>query len=84
MNACIMKRGTVWMDAGTPDSLMDAGTYVQLIEKRHGLKISCIEEIAYRRGFINDEQMRNLVAELPDNVTYKEYLQRICREYAHR
>ncbi len=83
LNACIMKRGTVWLDAGTPDSLMDAGMYVQLIEKRQGLKISCIEEIAFRRGFINDEQMRRLVEELPDNITYKEYLQRICREYSH-
>ena len=81
LNACLLKRGTVWLDAGTPDSLMDAGTYVQLIEKRQGLKISCVEEIAYRRGFINDEQMMSLINELSDGVAYKEYLKRVYVEY---
>ena len=81
LNACLLKRGTVWLDAGTPDSLMDAGTYVQLIEKRQGLKISCIEEIAYRRGFINKDQMLVLINELADGVAYKEYLKRVCKEY---
>ncbi len=79
LTACIMRRGTVWLDAGTPDSLMDAGTYVQLIEKRQGLKISCIEEIAYRRGFINDEQMLAIIAELKDG-NYKSYLQKVYEE----
>lgn len=83
LTACIMRRGTVWLDAGTPDSLMDAGTYVQLIEKRQGLKISCIEEIAYRRGFIIAEQMKNIINELPDGINYKEYLKRVCKEYKH-
>ena len=81
LNACLLKRGTVWLDAGTPDSLMDAGTYVQLIEKRQGLKISCIEEIAFRRGFINDEQMIALINELGDGVAYKDYLKRVYAEY---
>ena len=81
LNACLLKRGTVWLDAGTPDSLMDAAMYVQLIEKRQGLKISCIEEIAYRRGFINKDQMVALINELGDGVAYKEYLKRFCKEY---
>lgn len=81
LEACLLKRGTVWLDAGTPDSLMDAATYVQLIEKRQGLKISCIEEIAYRRKFISDEQFLNIINELPDGINYKEYLKRVYKEF---
>ena len=66
LNVVPMKRGNAWLDAGTPDSLMDAGQFVQIIEKRQGLKIACIEEIAYRRGFINDGKMKALINELKD------------------
>ena len=55
-----MRRGNAWLDAGTPDSLMDSGSFVQIVEKRQGLKIACIEEIAYKQGFINDAQMQSL------------------------
>lgn len=81
LEACLLKRGTVWLDAGTPDSLMDAATYVQLIEKRQGLKISCIEEIAYRRKFISDEQFLSIINDLPDGINYKEYLKRVYMEF---
>ena len=64
LNVVVMQRGNAWLDAGTPDSLMDAGQFVQLIEKRQGLKIACIEEIAYRRGFLNDEQMMGIINSL--------------------
>jgi glucose-1-phosphate thymidylyltransferase len=52
-----MGRGYAWLDAGTPDSLLDAAQYVQTIERRQGLKIACLEEIAYRKGFITHEQL---------------------------
>lgn len=80
LDACIMRRGTVWLDAGTPDSLMDAAMYVQLIEKRQGLKISCIEEIAYRQGFISKEKMQEHIDSLKPGK-YKSYLERVMKEY---
>ena len=80
MSVVPMKRGNAWLDAGTPDSLMESGAFVHIIEKRQGLKIACIEEIAYRRGFINDEQMLALINELKDG-TYKFYLQKVYEEY---
>ncbi|MBO8416717.1 MAG: glucose-1-phosphate thymidylyltransferase [Proteobacteria bacterium] len=74
-----MRRGAAWLDAGTPDSLMESGTFVQIIEKRQGLKIACIEEIAYRLGFINDEQMLKLISETK-GVDYKAYLNKVYEE----
>ena len=80
LKMCEIKRGAAWLDAGTPDSLLDASLYVQLIEKRQGLKISCIEEIAYRRGFIDKQQMQKIIAELKPG-TYKNYLQNLYEEH---
>lgn len=80
MNVVPMGRGNAWLDAGTPDSLMESGQFVQIIEKRQGLKIACIEEISFRRGFINNNQMQNLINELP-NGNYKKHLQKIYEEY---
>jgi len=57
----VMDRGTAWLDTGTFDSLSDASEYVRVIEKRQATKIGCIEEIAYRRGFINGAQLKRLV-----------------------
>jgi len=54
----VLDRGTAWLDTGTFDSLIQAGQFIEVIEKRQGLKIGCIEEIAYRNGWINDEQMQ--------------------------
>lgn len=74
-----MKRGNAWLDAGTPDSLMESGNFVQIIEKRQGLKIACIEEIAYKSGFITDKQMLELINELKKG-NYKDYLLKVYEE----
>ena len=79
MSVVPMRRGNAWLDAGTPDSLMESGQFVQIIEKRQGLKIACIEEIAYKQGFIDDKQMKALIDEL-NSGTYKEYLEKVYGE----
>jgi glucose-1-phosphate thymidylyltransferase len=56
----VLDRGTAWLDTGTFDSLIEAGEFIEVIEKRQGLKIGCIEEIAYRNGWVDDEQMNKL------------------------
>ncbi len=80
MNVVPMRRGNAWLDAGTPESLLEASAFVQIIEKRQGLKIACVEELAYRRGFIDGKQMQNLIDELKD-CSYKSYLKKVYEEY---
>lgn len=75
----ILSRGIAWLDTGTHDSLMEAGLYIQTIEKRQGLKIACPEEIAYRRGYITGEQVERLAA-ATGKSGYGEYLRQILRE----
>lgn len=69
----VLNRGTAWLDTGTFASLMQAGQFVQVIEERQGLKIGCIEEIAYRKGFINEDQLRK-IAEPLQKSGYGDYL----------
>lgn len=75
----ILGRGTAWLDTGTFNSLMQASTFVQLIEERQGLKVGCIEEIAYRMGFINEEQLRKIATPLVKSG-YGDYLLRLLNE----
>lgn len=72
----ILNRGTAWLDTGTIDSLMQAATFVQVIEERQGLKIGAIEEVAYRMGFINKEQLRRIAEPLVKSG-YGDYLLRL-------
>jgi len=60
----MLDKGTAWLDTGTFTSLMQAGQFVQVIEERQGLKVGCIEEQAYRSGFINKEQLQKLAQPL--------------------
>ena len=72
-------RGFAWLDTGTHDSLSEASTFVEVIEKRQGLKIACLEGIAYRRGWINEEKMRELAQPMLKNQ-YGQYLLRVIEE----
>ncbi|RZJ63099.1 MAG: glucose-1-phosphate thymidylyltransferase, partial [Flavobacterium sp.] len=74
----VLSRGTAWLDTGTFASLMQAGQFVQIIEERQGLKIGCIEEIAYRMGFINAEQLKAMATPLVKSG-YGEYLLRLLK-----
>jgi glucose-1-phosphate thymidylyltransferase len=72
----VLNRGTAWLDTGTFQSLMQAGQFVQVIEERQGLKVGCIEEIAYRMGFIDAERLREIARPLVKSG-YGTYLERI-------
>jgi len=75
----LLGRGYAWLDTGTPDSLMDASNYIATIERRQGLKIGCIEEVAYRMGYIEQGQLRKIINQSPEN-DYKKYLRVILNE----
>jgi glucose-1-phosphate thymidylyltransferase len=69
----LLGRGTAWLDTGTHESLLQAATFVEAIEQRQGLKISCVEEIAYRMGYIDAARLEQLAASL-QNSGYGKYL----------
>ena len=79
LNVEIMGRGYAWLDTGTHDSLLEASQFIATLENRQGLKVSCPEEIAYRRGWINASQLEKLAAPLSKNG-YGQYLQRVLKE----
>lgn len=75
----LLGRGMAWLDTGTHDSLLEAATFIHTIEKRQGLKVACPEEIAYRLGYIDTEQMRALAAKIGKS-SYGQYLLRLLEE----
>ena len=75
----ILGRGFAWLDTGTHESLLEASTFIETIEKRQGLKIACIEEIAYRMGYIDAKQLRVLARPVSKN-SYGEYLLRVLNQ----
>lgn len=74
----LMGRGHAWLDTGTYESLIDASMFIKTIEERQGLKIGCIEEVAYRMGYINKKQLLKLAGQIP--TSYGEYLRNLLRD----
>jgi len=81
LNVEMMNRGLTWLDAGTPQTLMDAALYVQIVEKRQSLKVCCPEEIAWRKGFITTDELAKLAARAGDS-DYGNYLTRVLENAA--
>lgn len=79
LKVCTLKRGFAWLDTGTHDSLAEASIFVEVIEKRQGLKIACLEGIAYRHGWISEEKMRELAQPMIKNQ-YGKYLLKVIDE----
>jgi glucose-1-phosphate thymidylyltransferase len=71
-------RGVAWLDTGTPESLLQASNFFGVIEDRQGLKVACIEEIAYYMEFINHEQFEKVISQIPKSL-YKDYLERVLK-----
>ncbi|MBP2156588.1 glucose-1-phosphate thymidylyltransferase [Erwinia rhapontici] len=80
LSVAMMGRGYAWLDTGTHHSLIEASNFIQTIEQRQGLKVSCPEEIAYRKGFIDAEQVKKLAAPLAKNE-YGQYLLKMVKGY---
>ena len=74
-----LQRGFAWLDTGTHDSLSEASTFIEVIEKRQGLKVACLEEIAYKRGWIDKDQLKKLAEPMIKN-DYGQYLMRRAKE----
>ncbi len=79
----LLGRGYAWLDTGTPDSLLDASNYIATMERRQGLKIGCIEEVAFRMGYIDKNQFERVIDQSPENE-YKKYLKIILKEHKNR
>ena len=79
LKVALLGRGFAWLDTGTHDSLSEASTFIEVVEKRQGLKIACLEAIAYRKGWISEERMRELAQPMIKNQ-YGQYLLKVIEE----
>jgi len=79
LNVQIIGRGVAWLDTGTPEALLKASQFFGVIEERQGLKVSCIEEIAFKKGFINVEQFQKLLKQIPNSL-YRDYLVKVLED----
>jgi glucose-1-phosphate thymidylyltransferase len=79
LNVEVLGRGYAWLDTGTHETLLDASRFISTLEQRQGLKVACPEEIAYRKGWIDAEQLKNLADRLSNNL-YGKYLLQILNE----
>ena len=75
LNVEVMGRGFAWLDTGTIDAINNASNFIRTIEERQGLKVACLEEIAYKNNFINKNQLDDIIKKLPNN--YANYLRRL-------
>ena len=79
LNVEIIGRGVAWLDTGTPEALLQASNFFGVIEDRQGLKVACLEEIAFNKNFINRSQFENLISKIPKSL-YRDYLNRVLTE----
>jgi glucose-1-phosphate thymidylyltransferase len=79
LEVCVLGRGMAWLDTGTHDSLLEASQFIETVEKRQGLKVACPEEVAYRKGFINADQLKKLASPL-QKTAYGQYLLRLLTD----
>ena len=79
LNVATLGKGFAWLDTGTPDSLLEASHFVSTIEKRQGIKIGCIEEIAYMNQWISKKQLKKIAEEM-QNTSYGDYLKKIVKK----
>ena len=78
LNVELFGRGVAWLDTGTPKSLLEASSFIGALEDRQGLKVGCLEEVAYMMNYINHEQLKDIISKLPDSH-YKDYLIKIYK-----
>ena len=79
LNVTLLQRGFAWLDTGSPEGMLKASEFVETVQSRQGFYVSCIEEIAYRRGFINAEQLYKIGDELK-MTEYGQYLMSVAKE----
>ena len=79
LNVQLLRRGFAWLDTGTHDSLSEASTFIEVIEKRQGLKVACLEAIAYRQGWITEKKMLEIAGPMIKNQ-YGQYLVEVVKE----